>query len=201
MGEYAGRIESPLSYESAFSQLARAVVLNEIGGSAFLPFSGIDDWGWKWDVLNKSLLPIDGIHGRFFGPRMPRETGKILNGRFCSASLRICLRVALVPSLEQSELRMLFGSVHALRGMSGLQEYTKVLMEIDTADDQSEDFAYVDPSASSQGLPARISTHEWSGRYMRQSWRSAATEKSSTEPCSMPSEPSCPYQCGAIRLV
>lgn len=38
----------------------------------------------------------------------------------------------LVRGLSQSELRTLFGTVHALRGLSGLQEYADVLMEIDT---------------------------------------------------------------------
>jgi hypothetical protein len=76
MGEYAGRIYSPLPYESAFSQHAKAVVLNEIGGSAFLRLLGIDDWGRKCNVLNKSFLPIYGIHGRFFGPRCRARSGK-----------------------------------------------------------------------------------------------------------------------------
>ena len=38
---------------------------------------------------------------------------------------------ALRRELEETELRTLFGSIHAHRGLSGLEEYAEVLMEID----------------------------------------------------------------------
>uniref|UniRef100_E1TI42 Uncharacterized protein n=1 Tax=Burkholderia sp. (strain CCGE1003) TaxID=640512 RepID=E1TI42_BURSG len=39
---------------------------------------------------------------------------------------------SLVPKVGQNELRTLFGDSHTLRGVSGLEEYAGILMEIDT---------------------------------------------------------------------
>ncbi|SIO48304.1 hypothetical protein SAMN05444172_2249 [Burkholderia sp. GAS332] len=90
MPEYAGSELSYLPYESAFSQVARIVTLNEMTASQFLRLAGRKEGDREWDVSNSRLLQLDGFQRCLPDSEMFEKVYDIFDMRFCSSSLRVC---------------------------------------------------------------------------------------------------------------
>ncbi|RZF24393.1 hypothetical protein EVC45_39120 [Paraburkholderia sp. UYCP14C] len=90
MPEYVGSKLSPLPYESAFSQVARVVMLNEMSAAQFLRLAGRTREDRHWDVSNSRFVPIDEFQWRPSGADLSSRRHSIFDIRFSSETLRVC---------------------------------------------------------------------------------------------------------------
>ena len=90
MPEYVGSKLSPLAYESAFSQVARLVMLNEMTAAQFLRLAGRKPGDRHWDVSNSRFLPIDEFQWRLSDAEISGKRYSIFDIRFSSEALRVC---------------------------------------------------------------------------------------------------------------
>lgn len=90
MPDYAGSKLSPLRYESAFSQVARLVMLNEMTAAQFLRLAGRKQRDRYWDVSNSRFLQIEEFQWRLSDSHIPSKVYDIFDIRFRSAVLRVC---------------------------------------------------------------------------------------------------------------